>query len=253
MRKKFFILVFLSTLLLILEYFNLSSPITFLAEPLITGTKRNIYQGVFNFRHFPEVVFNYEKITTYESEKQRYVNENRQFKLKLANLEKENADLRRQLDAPMPPTFRFIPADVIAVSRSMEINAGLLHGVAKDMIVVDGITLIGRVSKVTQSRAQVTLLSDSDLIVPAITSRGSRGNLTGQLSEFSLFKDVLQKDPLFLEDILVTTGEGGYPKELLLGTVVRIDSDDVAVYKQAQIKPFSNPALLKKVFVTEES
>ena len=253
MRRKFFNLLFLSFLLLTLDYFNFAEPIRISLEPVIVNLKKTIYQGFYQLKYLPNILLNYNKIVSDLNENQELKNENRKLKVEVQNVSDENENLRRQLGAPLPPSFRFIPADVIAVSRHMEINIGRANGVKTGMSVVDGLTLIGRISQVSARRSQIQLLSDTNLQIPAITNRGSRGTIVGQLSEFIVFKSVLQKDPLFLEDILTTTGENGFPPKLLIGTVFHIDNDDAQVYKQAQVKAFSNPFLLKKVFVVEET
>ena len=120
------------------------------------------------------------------------------------------------------------------------------------MPVVDGSTFIGRISKTTDRRSLVILLTDNDLNVPVISNRGTRGKVNGQLGKLVLLNQVLQRDPLFLDDIFFTSGEEGFPPKLLIGKVVHIDTDDVDVYKQAQIAPYAEIDLIKKVFVLEE-
>lgn len=252
MRKKFFLLIILSLILIGLDYLKISKIFTKQAEPLITEIKDVIYQRTHHLKFVPTVIFNFENIVTEIGEKQKLTNENKQNRIKIQDLEEENNSLRKQLGAPLPPEFKFIPAEVIAISRYMEINIGSNNGVIQGMAVVEGTTLVGKILKTTEVRSQVQLLTDSDLSVPAISNRGSRGNIVGQLGEYMVFKDVLQKDPLFLEDIIMTSGEGELPKELLIGSVAKIDSDDADVYKSARIKSNNTYSLIKKVFVVAE-
>jgi len=171
------------------------------------------------------------------------------MQLKITSLEEENASLRRQLGAPLPSNYQFITSDIIAVSRHMEIDSGRRQGIKPGMSIVDGLTLIGRVSQVTENRSLITLLTDRELSVPAISNRGTRGKVEGQLGELVVLKEVLQKDQLFLDDIILTSGEGGFPPKLIIGKITRIKSDDAAVYKEASVELFADITLLKKIFV----
>jgi len=239
--------------LIFLDYFKFTLPLRSPVEPAIVTIKKAIYQGTFKIKFLPKIILDYERIVEGYSNQQKLELNLRELKMQLEEEKAENASLRKQLGAPLPSSFSFIPAEVVAVTRFMEIDIGSASGVKIGLSVVDGDTLIGRISQVTSNRSQVQLLSDSEIRVPAITNRGSRGQVSGQLGEFLLFSDVLQKDPLFLEDILVTTGEGGFPKDLLIGAIARITSDDVAVYKKAQVEPFIDPHMLRKIYIIEES
>lgn len=253
MRKRFFFLIILSLLFTAMDFFKVSTFFRQPFEPVIVSFKKTIYQGFYQIKFLPTILVNYNRLLSDIGEKQNLIVQNRQMKLQLVDLEEDNESLRRQLGAPLPPSYKFIPADVIAVSRYMEINAGEAQGVRTGMVVVEGLTLIGRVSKVTERRSQVQLVSDSDFEILAISNRGSRGKVNGAMGKFLLFNSVLQKDPLFLDDTLFTTGENNYPPNLLIGTVAHIENDDVAVYKKAQVKSFAQPAELKKVYIIDET
>ena len=252
MRKKFFSLLTAAVLLYILDYFRLIESARLPAEPLIVGVKKSLYQGFSQLKILPKVVVNYDTLVEAVKKNRQLTNENNEMRMKIGELVAENESLRKQLGAPLPASFRFIPADVIAVSRYMEIAIGSQNGVKAGMPVVDGSTFIGRISKTTDRRSLVILLTDNDLNVPVISNRGTRGKVNGQLGKLVLLNQVLQRDPLFLDDIFFTSGEEGFPPKLLIGKVVHIDTDDVDVYKQAQIAPYAEIDLIKKVFVLEE-
>ena len=118
------------------------------------------------------------------------------------------------------------------------------------MAVLDGSFLVGRIRDVSAYRSQVVLLTDEDIKVPAITDRGTRGRVSGSFNKSIVFNEVLQKDPLFLDDLVSTSGEEGFPPDLIIGKISHIDSDDAAVYKQAAVVSLAETAVRKKVFVT---
>lgn len=252
MRRKFAVLVVISIILLSVDYFKFTKPLLNLTDPVIIFIKKSIFQETYKLRLLPVIILNYDNIVNDFEKIQKQNIENRDLKMQLEEEKSENASLRKQLGAPFKSNFILIPANVISVTRFMELNAGSVNGARSGQSVVDGKTLIGKIIQVSESRSQVQLITDREFVVSAITNRGSRGQVTGQMGEFLLFNEVLQKDPLFLEDILLTTGEGGFPKDLMVGQVERITTREAAVYKQAQIKPFINPQHLVKVFIVEE-
>ena len=253
MRRKFFILFSISLLLAILDRGGLLKGIRSPFEPYITQSKKVIYQTVSQLRLLPTVLFSYNDLVQSISESRKLISENKQMKLKITDLEEENEALRRQLGAPLPLSYKFIPANVIALSRQMELSVGSNNGVEPGMTVVDGQVLVGRILSVSEYRSKVILLTDNDIEVPAITQRGTRGMVRGQLGELISFDSVLQKDLLFLEDVVYTSGEADFPPQLLIGEVTHIDADDAAVYKKAQLLPYSDNFILKRVFIIDES
>ena len=118
---------------------------------------------------------------------------------------------------------------------------------------VEGRTFIGSVNKAADFRSRVLLLTDEDIAVPAITDRGTRGIVSGRFNKTVLFDQVLQKDPLFIDDLLLTSGEANYPPNLIIGKISHIQSDDAAVYKQATVESEADIPLFKKVFVVERT
>lgn len=252
MRKKFFYLILISLFLLIFDYFGVLTPFKNPLEPAVSAAKKSVYSGGYKLKLLPEIIINYKSIVSEFKNVTDLKNQISQFKSENDSLIRENSTLRNQLGADLPSALKFIPADVISLTRYMEINIGLSDGVKKGMSVVDGSNLVGKIISVTGARAKVQLISDPDLIVPAISNRGTRGKISGNLGENAEFSEVLQKDPLFLDDILETSGEEGFRAKLLIGRIVFIDSDDVAVYKKARIKPAVKFNLLTKVFVVAQ-
>lgn len=238
-----------SILLFVLDYFRLLNPFKNPMEPVITDFKGTFFAAGSNVRLVPEIFMNYKSLISDMNNISELKNQKRSLTIERDYLKDENSELRKQLGAAVPASYRFIPADVISMNRYMEINQGEEAGIKKDMSVVNGAVFIGRVLKTTSSRSEIILMTDPDLTVPAVSSRGTRGNVSGQLGNFALFDNILQKDPLFLNDTLSTSGEGGFPERLVIGSIVFIDTDDVAVYKKARIKPEIDFSMLKKVFV----
>lgn len=247
--KRIYILFFISIVLLALDYFHL---LNFLKSPLdqiIIPLKKPIFAAKTFLMNFPGI------ITTFPLQ-EKNIQENAKLEKKLAELQfaqnkllEENAKLRKQLEAPFPPSYKFVPANVISLTRFMELEGGSDQGIKKDQIVVDGTTLVGRVVETTPRRSKVMLLFDPDFRINAVTSRGTNGEIAGQSGGIILLTKILQKDLLLLDDEVVTTGDEFVPANLLIGKVSFINQEETASYKQAKITPLVNSAGEKFVFV----
>ncbi|KKS95399.1 MAG: rod shape-determining protein, rod shape-determining protein MreC [Candidatus Gottesmanbacteria bacterium GW2011_GWA2_43_14] len=250
MKKNYFLLVLLSLLILSFDYLSVLNPLKIILEKPVMLVKKELYTRTVSIRLLPYLLVNFEKLEN-QAEK---LEENRRALFELAatvdELKNENDSLRKQLGSPLPSDFQFIPATVIASARFLELDAGSEAGIKTGMAVLDGSFLVGRIRDVSAYRSQVVLLTDEDIKVPAITDRGTRGRVSGSFNKSIVFNEVLQKDPLFLDDLVSTSGEEGFPPDLIIGKISHIDSDDAAVYKQAAVVSLAETAVRKKVFVT---
>ncbi|MGI5893826.1 MAG: rod shape-determining protein MreC [Candidatus Merdivicinus sp.] len=193
-------------------------------------------------------------------------------------LKEENADLRQQLvDYERTKTenerlkeitglkelhedFEFQHAGVIARDPddrfgSFTIDIGTLHGISVRDPVVTGDGLIGYISKVGPTYAQVTTILSPDCNVGAmeITTKDT-GNITGtvELAADGLTKmELLPKDTQVKEgDIVVTAGTSGlFPKDLVIGTVKNVKLEKSGITRYAVIEPVTEIDEVKNVFV----
>ena len=243
------LLLIFSILLLFLDFFHLLNIVKNPLESVIIPAKQEVYNAKMALSNFTAILWQYSKFNSLAQNEQRLIKENNDLSLQIQLLQEENNSVRKQLDAPLPADFHYIPALVVGISRYMEISVGENAGVKPGMTVVDGANLIGKVVSVTLLRSRVMLLNDPDMNLPAKTSRGVVGRVTGQSSQTIIFERVLQKDSLFLNDQVVTTGEENLPPNLILGKIVHITVNDTDPYKRAKIEPVINLQNLKTVFV----
>lgn len=232
-----YILLGLSLLLFFLDTLGM---LNFVKEPVdsvVIPVKSAVYDTWALVKGAGNVVWEYKDIKNIADQRSKLAKENEELKRKVFDLTGENAAMRHQLGAPLPPTLGFIPGNVIGKSRYLEVSVGEKDGVKKDMTVVDGTIFIGKTVNVSPLRSSIILPTDSDLKIPAKTSRGTEGTVIGEFGSSVLLDKVLQKDQLFLNDQVVTTGAGGYPPNLLIGKITHISADDVSPYKQAAIEP----------------
>lgn len=234
-RNFIFFIVF-SLILFFLDQTGIGKPLKGAAEQVVVPVKRQVNAVSIGsgkiadiFMHFDSVKDDHEKLLSLSKDVEVQTAE-------LRRLIAENESLRKQLEAPLPASFKFIPAEVLGISRYMLIWGGEKDGIRKGMSVVDGKILIGKVISTTQITSRVILPTDPDSSIGALSSRGTRGTVRGQFGEKVYFQKILQKDSLFLDDLVLTSGEDGYAPGLLIGSVGNIESKDFEVYKRGELK-----------------
>lgn len=251
MVKKTYIfwLILASILLMLLDNFHMLEIIKEPAEKIIIPIKRETYQIDLATKSTVDVISQYPVLIKVFEEKDRLRKLNDEMNLELQSLRNENIKLRMQLEAPLPSSYSYVPAKVLSVDHFMEIDVGEKEKIGKGMIVINGNILIGKVISVSSGRSLVMLLNNLESKVPAKTSRGAKGILTGGSDKNLILDKILQKDPLFLDDFVYTTGEDNYPPNLLIGKVAYITVLDVAAYKQAKVASSVDYAKEETVFV----
>jgi rod shape-determining protein MreC len=156
--------------------------------------------------------------------------------------------------------YRVVPAEVIAVGPAQDfawtvtIDAGSLDGIERDMSVINGDGLVGRIIKVNQTNSTVLLLVDaSSSIGGRIATTEEIGIVSGTGRQDSLDFQLL--DPLaelVIGDALVTFGSRDgrpYVPGVPIGEVVDITGTAGQLTRIATIRPFANVSRLSVVGV----
>ncbi len=133
------------------------------------------------------------------------------------------------------------------------IDKGRDDGITKDMVVISGQGLVGRVGEAGKAMSKVMLINDIDSKVGATVQRNrDQGLLIGtpegecRLIYLSLDSDIKKGDKI------LTSGMGGiYPKGLLIGEVTRVAKERGRLYKYAVIKTSSELSKLEEVLCIE--
>ncbi|MBI5451928.1 rod shape-determining protein MreC [Candidatus Gottesmanbacteria bacterium] len=251
--EQIHLFIIISVFLLIFDFFGLLKDFTAFADRIILPVKKEVYVSHLTVLNFGQILGNYSQIQKKFEDNQKLGRSNEELSLKVKLLTEENTKLRSQLEAPLPSSFQFLPAQVISVSRYMEVAAGTKDNVKPEMVVIDGVSLVGKIISVAEGRSTVMLPSDPESAVPAKTTRGTKGLVVGRGGGLVILDKILQKDPLFLEDLAVTSGENGFPPNLLIGKIINITSDDVSPYKQAKLAPILDYIGEKTVFILTSS
>jgi rod shape-determining protein MreC len=181
---------------------------------------------------------------------------------------RDNAELRAQLgyvDSPaFPRDFRPVNTRVLGAPASpfeqqVIIAAGSSDGVRLDAPVITADGLVGRVTALTGSAAQVTLLTDEESAVPALdldSSTNAQGIVRRGEGDNSLILDRVPKEAAVNEgDEIVTAGSRSrqfpsfFPRGIAIGTVTSVGRSDTSLFTHVQIQPFVDFGSLDSVIV----
>lgn len=209
-------------------------------------------------------------LSTYDENQQlkQQVDQLAQDKVRLQEMTKENRELRQEskLDASLLD-YTSITANVIARTPSswqnqLVIGKGQVSGIKKNMPVLSGKGLVGRVTEVNQTNSKVELISDDNdaanrfaIQVTADNGKTVNGIVTGYDSTKNLIEmgQVTTKVAVKKGDKVLTSGLGGItPKGLLVGQVDHVQADDYGLANKIYIKPAGNLDTVNVVTVAAE-
>ena len=180
----------------------------------------------------------------------------------------ENDTLRQQLgyvDSPrFPRDFRPVNTRVLGrpaspFEQQLMIAAGSDSGIRIDAPVITQDGLVGRVTALTGSAAQVTLITDEESAVPALDRDSfthARGLVRRGESETSLILDRVPKEAnVNYGDQILTAGSRSkqfpslFPRGIPIGTVTSVGRTDTSPFTHVQIEPFVDFGSLDSVIV----
>lgn len=182
--------------------------------------------------------------------------------LEYDKLKEENDRLREVLNFKNSKNnYDYLGCEIIgysgeSFSSGYVIDKGENDGLKKDMIVISNKGLVGQVTSTGSNWAIVQSLINETIAVSVMvnSTRETTGILKGYVthSNQNLTKVTnLPIDSAIKEgDVIVTSGLGQiYPKEVRIGEVVSVETDEVKVMKTAIVKPFVDFNKLEELFV----
>jgi rod shape-determining protein MreC len=167
----------------------------------------------------------------------------------------DNDQLRAQLQYIDSPQFPrdFAPVNTRIVSRApsefeqkVVIVAGTGDGIGLNTPVVTQDGLVGRVTNVSGSEAQVTLVVDEDSAVQALDRQTGAYGLVrhGQGPGLLVLDRVPKERDVRVGDVIVTAGTRSkqypslFPRGIAIGQVVSVGQTDTALFKQIEIQAY---------------
>lgn len=177
---------------------------------------------------------------------------------RITSIETENIELRKQLEALKEELdidysltdYEYLNASVISRNvgywyNTITIDKGTYNGVEKDMVVINGKGLIGKIIRTTTFTSDVRLITTSDTN-NKISVKISNGdyNLYGLINSYDYGDDLLEVEGISntrdvnIGDYVYTSGLGGvFPSGILIGTVTEITTDSYDLAKIIKVTP----------------
>ncbi len=155
------------------------------------------------------------------------------------------------------PEETYLVANVFAQDPSnlkevVAIDRGKADGVREGMVVVtEGRSLVGRVTKALDDYAWVTLITDSNSAVSAMIQESrAQGVVTGSHSRRLSMEFVRQDAPVNEGDVVITSGLGGtFPQGIVIGQVTNVEQQAQELFQSVQVEPLAGLSQLETVLV----
>lgn len=261
MKKEFFWFLLLGFFSLLIFYFDyrgwLKTGRGWLERPVL-GIEEKIYgfklSAVKELDFFTSGRKQEEQILKLEGKlRQLAVDGNR-----LASCLEENEKMRKLLGAPLPSSWKFLPAKVVGLPGQMRLDKGEKDGVKQGMTVVSENILVGRVDSVEAYSCLVTLPITPNIKIPVVVKSPSdsegvqaKGILTSLPGQKLILDKVLQQEDIQPGDLVVTSAD--WLPDLVIGQIEEILAKPAAIYKKARISPLVDYHDLRIVFVVIKS
>jgi rod shape-determining protein MreC len=179
---------------------------------------------------------------------------------RLSDAEADNERLRRAFNFHREQPFSMIPCDVVSRNISgwwntVRIGKGSRDGIEEGHAVISPDGLVGKTTEVSPLTTEVLLLSDPACRVSARIRRADvfglvRGMGTSLGGEPLVRIEFVNKDiEIRVNDEVVTSGLGAFPKGVHIGYINKIHKDASGLFQTAEVVPRATVGLLDYVFV----
>jgi len=237
--------------------------------------KPTLFENTFAFIITPVQRFNTASVKWFR-EKSDYINgvsalqeENEKLKRQLEDksielsrlemIEQENTRLTELLDVSSRyKQYNMITANIIAKDTgnwydTFTIDKGTKDGLGKNMVVLTGDGLVGRIKECGYNYAQVTaIIDDTDAISAKSLRTDDLGYISGDLSNKGMCKmEYIDSTAELTEgdEVITSNLSEIFPPGITIGYIKEIKSDKSALTKQAAIKPAVDFKHLESVMV----
>ncbi len=253
------ILIFLLALSIVSASLHTSEKMSFFEALVVevTAPIQKVVSAVIN--GIGSVWKGYFSLVGLERENEALKRELQEVKLQL-NKDREaalaNQRLRALLNFKTSIPTPLLPAEVVAFDPSgwfqtILIDKGGNEGLVRNMAVVSGDGLVGRVIGVSNRHAKVLLILDGNSAVDALIQRSrTRGVLVGYGSDRCVLKYVQRNEDVQVGDKVITSGMGGvFPKGILLGEVQQVVRGNSGLFQTVEVEPAVDFSRLEEIMV----
>jgi rod shape-determining protein MreC len=167
--------------------------------------------------------------------------------LRLAQLERENAELRGLRNAVPPLIEKWLSGEVIQTESTSQrqrllVNRGAVNGVFKSQAVLAADGLVGQTLRVGPWSSEIILITDPEHAVPVQVQRNGLRTIAvgvGDTSTLSLPYLPIQSD-VRDGDLLATSGLGGvFPAGYPVAKIIEVKRDGASVLAQVKAEPLA--------------
>jgi len=151
--------------------------------------------------------------------------------------------------------FKLLMAGVIGLDAEdmISINKGSADGILEGMPVINQQgALFGKIFKVYKNFSKVMLISNKNSVISVKVQQSETASAQGSgvtkeidgvlkgSGQLGVYLDLVSIDDIINQgDILVTSAlEGTFPKDLLVGTITKVQKNDQNPHQQAEVQPF---------------
>lgn len=227
----------------------------------ITAPFRSALTAVKNgINDFSEALSGGNAVMLENAELKELLNELREELADYEKITKENEFYKNYLEIKeQKPDLEFTPSTVISRDASdpfggFIINKGSTDGVSAHDPVITDAGVVGFISDVGLTTSKVVTVLSPDLTLGALDNRTSdsgiiKGSLELNEKGFTKFENLSRSCSVAVGDYVITSGEGIFPKGLLVGSIETISNDNYNTSLYASVKPFVDFSELRDVMV----
>lgn len=177
-------------------------------------------------------------------------------------IKEENIRFRNVLNyADSKSNYDYVGVDIIGysggnITDGYVIDKGTNDGVEKDMVVISAEGLVGKVIRAESNYSIIQSIINENIAVSIMveSTRETTGILRGVTDSKNRNLTKIYNLPMDSEikegDIILTSGLGMvYPKEIRVGEVLSVETDNVRVMKNAIVKPYVDFNKLEELFI----
>jgi rod shape-determining protein MreC len=160
--------------------------------------------------------------------------------------------VRKQFPNDVFVTASVVSRDSVSVRSIIAIDRGKSDGVREGQIVVsEGRSLVGTITKVFDSYAWVTLITDPKSAVSAIVQESrAEGVVAGNYDASLNMEFVGQGAAVKQGDFVMTSGVGGgYPAGIVIGRVATVQKTDQDLFQEVRVDHLASLSSIERVLV----
>ena len=232
------------------------------AGSIVSPLQKIVYGANDKLKGFADFLLNFSAV---KADNKQLTKENIELENKLLEyktLKDENERLREVFKlTESKDKYTYLGCNIIGYSGGnfldgYIIDKGEKDGIVKDMIVISNKGLVGQVIFTGSNWATVESLISPNIAVSIMvdSTRDTTGILKGYKD--SKNNNIVKVENIPLDskiaegDVIMTSGLGMiYPKEIRIGEVISVETDNVKVMKSAIVKPYVDFNKLEELFV----